>query len=78
MLDPLFKWPSAMRETIVISLVMSGSRIFRRGVGGGGVLTTCFSHQRISRRPLRTSLEKQLDPSQGIQLLLPARIQRGG
>ena len=35
MLDPLFKWPSAMRETIVISLVMSGSRIFRRGVGGG-------------------------------------------
>ena len=38
---------------------MGGSRKFCGG--GGGVMTTYFSHQRISQRVVRTSLKKQLD-----------------
>ena len=48
---------------------MRGSRKFRQvrwgGVGGGVGLENYFSHQRISQRHVRTSLEKQLDPRRG-------------
>ena len=44
-------------------LPIGGPRKFRRGGGRGGGTVNIFSHQRISKRAVRTSLEKQLDPA---------------
>ena len=41
---------------------MGGSRTFRRGGGGGGTFLFVVNHQRISKKAVRTSLEKQSDP----------------
>ena len=50
---------------VCLYCAMHGPRKFRQGGSWRfccGFFSRCFSHQRISQRTVRTSLEKQLDP----------------